>query len=180
LLDLVVFGKHAGLRAAEYANSASYQSLPEDPADFTRQQLDAILNSKGTEKEYDIGNEMKSAMFDHVGVFRTEEGMSEALAKVRELKERMKNLCPPDRTKTFNTEVLSIWELQNLLDLAEVTAVSALARKESRGAHAREDYPKRDDAKWLKHTLAWMEDGKIRLGYKPVTITKFQPKERVY
>ena len=106
--------------------------------------------------------------------------MADALAKVRELKERMKNLCAPDRTKTFNTEVLSIWELQNLLDLAEVTAVSALARKESRGAHAREDYPKRDDVNWLKHTLAWMEDGKIRLDYKPVTITKFQPKERVY
>jgi succinate dehydrogenase / fumarate reductase flavoprotein subunit len=180
LLDLVVFGKYAGLRAAEYANGASFQTLPEDPTDFTRQQLDAILNSQGTEREYDIGNEMKSIMFDHVGVFRTEEGMTEALNKVRELKERMKNLYRPDRSKIFNTELLSIWELQNLLDLAEVTAVSALARKESRGAHAREDYPKRDDANWLKHTLAWLEDGRIRLGYKPVVITKFQPKERVY
>jgi succinate dehydrogenase / fumarate reductase, flavoprotein subunit len=88
---------------------------------------------------------------------------------------------PPRRDKIFNTELLNIWELDNLLELAEVTTVAALARQESRGGHAREDFPKRDDVNWLKHSLAWLEeDGAIRLGYKPVTITKFQPKERVY
>jgi succinate dehydrogenase / fumarate reductase flavoprotein subunit len=85
-----------------------------------------------------------------------------------------------DKSKIFNTELINAWELGNLLDLAEVTTVSALARTESRGGHAREDYPNRDDINWLKHTLAWIEDGKIRLSYKPVTITKWQPKERVY
>ncbi|MGC8855498.1 MAG: succinate dehydrogenase/fumarate reductase flavoprotein subunit, partial [Anaerolineae bacterium] len=79
-----------------------------------------------------------------------------------------------------NTELLNAWELSNLLELAEVTTVSALARQESRGGHAREDFPKRDDQNWLKHTLAWKKDGKITLGYKPVVITKYQPKERVY
>jgi len=92
----------------------------------------------------------------------------------------MKHVRKPDGGKIFNTEMLNIWELNNLLELAEVTAASALARKESRGAHAREDYPKRDDANWLKHTLAWKEDGQVKLSYKPVVITKFTPKERVY
>ena len=154
LLDLIVFGKHAGLQAAEFANGADFQALPVDAADFSRQQIDDILNLNGSENLIDIANDMKSVMFDHVGVFRTEEGMSQALSTVRELKQRMKNLRQPDKGKIFNTEMLNIWELNNLLDLAEVTAVSALARKESRGAHTREDYPKRDDANWLKHTLA--------------------------
>jgi succinate dehydrogenase / fumarate reductase flavoprotein subunit len=148
--------------------------------DFVHQQLAAIMNSNGAEKAFEVGKEMKAVMFDHVGVFRTEDGMRLALDKVRELKERVKRIRPPDRGKVFNTEVLNIWELINLLDLAEVTTVSALARPESRGGHAREDYPKRDDANWLKHTLAWVENGEIRLSYKPVVITKYQPKERVY
>jgi len=180
LLDLIVFGKHAGLKAAEYANGAGFQALPKDPAEFARQQLDAIHNLNGSESLYDLAREMKSVMFDHVGVFRMEEGMQQALNTVRDLKERMKNLRKPESGKIFNTEVLNIWEMINLLDLAEVTTVSALARKESRGAHAREDYPKRDDANWLKHTLASTQDGQIKLSYKPVVITQYQPKERVY
>jgi succinate dehydrogenase / fumarate reductase flavoprotein subunit len=106
--------------------------------------------------------------------------MQQAVAKVGELKERFRHVKVGDTGKVFNTELLEAWELGCLLDLAQVTAVSALARTESRGAHAREDYPKRDDAQWLKHTLAYAEDGKVRLAYKPVTITKYQPKERVY
>jgi succinate dehydrogenase / fumarate reductase flavoprotein subunit len=106
--------------------------------------------------------------------------MKQAVEKVRELKERFKHVRVQDHGKIFNTDLLNAWEISNLLDLAEVTAVSALARKESRGAHARDDFQKRDDDKWLKHTLAWMRDGKVELGYKPVTLTKYEPKERVY
>ncbi|HEB64908.1 MAG TPA: FAD-dependent oxidoreductase [Chloroflexi bacterium] len=181
LVDLVVFGKHAGINAAEYARGADFEPLPADAADFARQQLDAIRHSKGDEKVYQIGLEMKQVMFDHVGVFRTEAGMTEALAKIRELKERFKHIHLEDSGTVFNTELLSAWELSNLLDLAEVTAASAVARRESRGAHAHEDYPKRDDVNWLKHTLAWLR-GKddVELRYKPVVITKYQPKERVY
>ena len=180
LLDIIIFGKYSGLQAAEYANGVDFQELPADADDFARQQLDAILNSTGNENAADIANEMKSIMFDHVGVFRTEDGMAQALEKVRELQERLKNVNSTDLGSTFNTELIDIWELGNLLDLAEVTAVSALVRKESRGAHAREDYPKRDDVNWMKHTLAWIKDGEVVLSYKPVVITKYEPKERVY
>ena len=123
---------------------------------------------------------MKHTMFDLVGVFRTEESMQQALEKIRELKERYAYIQLHDHGKIFNTELLTAWELGNLLDLAEVTTVSALARKESRGAHSREDYPERDDEHWLKHTLAWLDEDGVRLGYKPVVITKYEPKERVY
>ncbi len=180
LLDLIVFGKYAGLQAAEFANGAALQSLPADAMDFAHQQIDQILNLNGSESVSDIAREMKSVMFDHVGVFRIEEGMVQALETVRELQQRLKKVRKPDSGKIFNTEMLNIWELNNLLELAEVTAVSALTRKESRGAHAREDYPKRDDANWLKHTLAWKEGNQVKLSYKPVVISKFQPKERVY
>ncbi len=180
LLDLIVFGKYAGLRAAEYASQATFQPLPADATDFIRKQFDALLNNTGSEKATDLANEMKSIMMDHVSVFRTESGMQEALEKVRQLQERFKQVRVGDRGKIFNTDLLNTWELGNLLDLAEVTTVSALARQESRGAHARDDFPKRDDASWMKHTLAWLGEGGVELRYKPVVKTQYEPKERVY
>jgi succinate dehydrogenase / fumarate reductase, flavoprotein subunit len=180
LLDLIVFGKHAGIKAAEYANQVKFVPLPEDETSFTRQQFDAILNSSGSERIADIASEMKTVMNDNVGVFRAEDGMLKALEVVRQLKERFKNVRVDDRGKIYNTDLLNAWELSNLLDLAEVTAACALKRKESRGAHAREDYPKRDDNNWLKHSLVWLRNGDVEIRYKPVVITKFQPKERVY
>jgi succinate dehydrogenase flavoprotein subunit len=181
LLDLIVFGKHAGLRAAEYARGANFQPLPADAAEFTQAQFDTIRNAQGDEKILDISSKMKEVMMDCVAMFRTGEGMQSALETVRELKERFKHIPLHDQGKIFNTEMINIWELGNLLDISEVVTVAALARTESRGAHAREDYPKRDDVNWLKHTLAWVKpEGEIELRYKPVVITKFQPKERVY
>lgn len=181
LLDLIVFGKYAGLKAAEYARGSVFPTLPDDPTEFARAQFDAIRNAKGSEKILDITNAMRMVMSDHVGMFRTGEGMKEALKTVRELRERYRHIPLTDRGKVFNTELMNIWELGNLLEIAEVITVAALARTESRGAHAREDYPQRDDVNWLKHSLARVrENGQIDLGYKPVVITKYQPKERVY
>ena len=180
LLDIIVFGKYAGIKAAEFSRGTSYKTLPQDVGDFAREQLDSLLNGDGTEKVTDIAFEMKKVMNDNVGVFRVEKGMQTALDKVRELKSRFKHVKVGDQGKVFNTDLLNIWELGNLLDLAEVTTVSALARKESRGAHARDDYTDRDDENWMKHTLAWIQDGKVLLDYKPVLITHFEPKKRVY
>jgi len=181
LLDLIVFGKHSGLRAAEYALGADFQTLPEDPTEFTREQFDRIRNVQGNEKILEISGKMKNVMMDLVGMFRTGEGMQSALETVRELRERYKNIPLHDQGKIFNTEMINLWELGNLLEIAELTTVCALARTESRGGHARDDYPNRDDVNWLKHTLSWVKpNGEIELRYKPVVITKYQPKERVY
>jgi succinate dehydrogenase / fumarate reductase flavoprotein subunit len=180
LLDILVFGKYSGIKAAEYANGSDLLPLPEDPTDFTHAQLDGLLNSNGDERPETIAEDMKKVMNDLVGVFRTEEGMASALETIIELQERFKHIRVDDKGKIFNTDLLATWELGNLLDLAQVTTVTALKRRESRGAHAREDYPRRDDENWMKHSLAWLSDGQVELRYKPVVITKFEPKERVY
>ncbi len=180
LLDLVVFGKHAGLRAAEYVKSVDFQKLPDDPTAGAQAQFDALRNASGKENAFDIATEMKKTMFDLVGVFRTEQGMQQAVAKIGELKERFRHVRIEDTGKIFNTELLNAWELSNMLDISEVVATCALNRKESRGGHAREDYPERDDEHWMKHTLARRKDGKIVIDYKPVVYTKYEPKKRVY
>jgi len=180
LVDLVVFGKHAGINAAEYAQGADLKPLPEDPTGEVQRQIEALHNGSGQERAAALGKEMRVEMFDHVGVFRTDEGLKHAVTKVQELRERFKQVRVADSGKVFNMEMLQTWELGNMLDLALVTAQSALARTESRGAHARDDFPQRDDANWLKHTLAWLDGEQVRLGYKPVVITNYQPKERTY
>jgi succinate dehydrogenase / fumarate reductase flavoprotein subunit len=181
LLDLVVFGKHAGLRAAEFAKGTSFQPLPADPTEFANSQFERIRNADGKENAFDISTTMKKVMFDDMGIFRSAKGMENALKVVRELKERYKHVTVTDTGRIFNMELINIWELGNLLDLAEVTTVSAIARTESRGGHSREDYPNRDDKNWLKHTMTWVrEDGRIDMKYKPVIITKYEPKVRTY
>lgn len=115
-----------------------------------------------------------------VGVFREEKGLQAAVAKIRELRARYQQIGLMDRGKIMNTELESALELGHMLDFALVIAEGALARTESRGAHARRDFPKRDDERWLKHTLAWLEHERIRFDHKPVTITRFAPKERAY
>ena len=180
LLDLVVFGKYAGLKAAEYANQSEFEKLPLEAESGSMSQFEALKNGSGKENVFKLSNELKKVMFSDVGIYRNEKDMLSALEKVRELKARFKDVTVADTGKIFNTELLNAWELGNMLEIAEVIAMSAANRKESRGGHSREDFPDRDDANWLKHTLIWNKNGKLEIGYKPVVITKQQPKARVY
>jgi len=125
--------------------------------------------------------DLQQTMMDNVSVFRTEETLNTALEDLKKIRERAKHVVIRDKSKRFNTELMDAVELGFLVDLAEVITRSALNRTESRGAHSREDYPKRDDENWLKHTLIYREgEGEYRFDYKPVTITRFQPQERKY
>jgi succinate dehydrogenase / fumarate reductase flavoprotein subunit len=180
LLDLIVFGKHAGLKAAAYANQVEFEKLPDDAEAGARSQFETLRNGSGKENAFDITTELKKIMFDDVGVYRSGKGMMAAIEKVRELKERYKQVKVQDTGRIFNTEMLNAWELGNMLEVAEVIAKCALNRQESRGGHSREDFPNRDDQNWLKHTLAWKKGDQVVIDYKPVTIAKYQPKARIY
>jgi succinate dehydrogenase / fumarate reductase flavoprotein subunit len=181
LVDLVVFGRRAGKHAVQYVKQADFVPLPDDAGREIEVELNRIRNANGKTRPHVLRQKMQTAMMDYVSVFREEKLMQQALATVRELKETFaKDLTIDDRGSRFNTDMLEAWELGCQLDLAEVTTASAIARTESRGGHAREDYSKRDDENWLKHTLACKQGDDIALSYKPVVITKYQPKERVY
>ena len=182
LVDLVVFGRRSGVKMAEYCREAELLPLPENPADEVMAEFDRIRNGSGGGRPYEIRKKMQATMTKNVGVFRTEETMREAIKDVAKLREEFnRNIQIDDKGKQFNTDLLEAWELGCLLELAEITAVSAVARTESRGGHARDDFPKRNDKEWLKHTLCHSaEDGKYKLDYKPVFIGRYQPKERVY
>jgi succinate dehydrogenase / fumarate reductase flavoprotein subunit len=180
LVDLVVFGRRAGRDMARYIREHEFVTLPPEPEARARDEVEHLLQSTGQEKVGAIRRELREVMMDDIGVFRVEEQMKAALEKLHSMRERSHHISLDDKGKKFNTELLEALELGYLLDLAEVTAASALARRESRGAHSREDYPKRDDDNWLKHTLAYRTEQGIELKYKPVSITRFQPKPRTY
>jgi succinate dehydrogenase / fumarate reductase flavoprotein subunit len=181
LVDILVFGRRAGSGAAAFAQVNAWPDLPANPDESARQQLERLLGNEGGEVAGEIRREMRSLMMDNVGVFRTATMLGEALDRLQELKERYSRVGVMDKGKRWNTELLETWELGCLLDLAEVTAVTALERKESRGAHAREDFPDRDDEQWLRHSLAFRRPGGgISLDYKPVTLGLHTPAKRVY
>ena len=184
LLDINVFGRRAGIAAAEYANTHDHVDLPEDPARNVVEWLERILGAGGKERVADIRSELQQSMDNNASVFRTEETLSKALEDIHALKERYKNITVQDKGKRYNSDLLEAVELGFLLEMAEVTVAGALNRKESRGGHAREDYPTRDDENFLKHTMAYKEGTElispIRLDYKPVVQTRYEPMERKY
>ncbi len=179
--DCLVFGAIGGEEAAKHAMSKSLIELPNDQVLSSEKRVfDEILGSEGDERVATIRDEMRAIMNDKVWIFRTGDGLMSALKGVKELRERFGKITVDDKSRQFNTGLIGALQLDFTLDLAEVTITSALARTESRGAHSRRDYTKRDDENWLKHTLAYCTKEGPRLEYAPVTIAKWPPTARTY
>ena len=180
LLDINVFGKRAGIYAVEYAKDAKFVDVPADAVAETVKLIEHMRNARGTEKIAVIRKELQDTMDKNAQVYRTEDSLNEALDKIKELRGRYENIQVQDRGLRFNTELLEAIELGFLLDLAEVLAFTSRERRESRGGHFREDYEKRDDEKFMVHSMAYKNGDKIDLGWKPVVITNYPPMERKY
>ncbi len=188
LLDINVFGKRAGRYSVEYANSAEFVPLPADPAKEVRELVERLRTSNGTERVAAIRKELQEEMDKNAQVFRTEESLESVTNTIQRLRDRYQNIGIQDRGKRFNTDLLEAIELGFLLDIAEVVVYSARNRKESRGGHMRDDYPDRNDAEYMQHTMAYLTgdahsadaSDHIRMDWKPVVITHYQPMERKY
>ncbi len=180
LLDLVVFGRRAGRHIAAYVKDADMPTVKEDAGDFAREWIRRLTDGKAGARGGRIQEEMQTVMMEKVGVYRTDEDLGAAVDAIQELRKQYDNVRVQDSGKAFNTDLLQTIELKNLLDLSLITAASARNRRESRGGHSREDFPDRNDADWLKHSMTFLEGDRVRHEYKAVDITKWEPKPRKY
>jgi succinate dehydrogenase / fumarate reductase flavoprotein subunit len=189
LLDINVFGRRAGAFAAEYSRRVDHAELPESPEADVVAMIEHLRDAEGSERVAAIRADLQATMDLNAQVYRTEGSLKQALTDIEALKHRYANVSVQDKGRRFNTDLLEGIELGFLLDLAEVLVVSALAREESRGGHFREDYTTRDDVNFMRHTMAYREEGadadgapshSIRLEYKPVVQTRYRPMERKY
>ena len=178
--ECLVWGGICGEEIVKALPGLGLGPVPEAKFNAAGGHIDALLKREGKENLYALRRELRATMDTNVAVFRTGEGLTKALATVRELRERSKHAAVDDKGRTYNSNLFHAIELENLLDLAEVTVAGAVTRQESRGAHARRDFATRDDEKWLKHTLAWYTGEKPRFDYKQVTINTWKPVERKY
>ncbi len=180
LVDILVFGRRSGIAMAEYASKNDYTPLPPAPEAPVQSRINALMTRPLKESAARIRADLQTQMMDNCGVHREEKGLTQAKNKITEYRQRFEAVGVRNKGEVYNSELLETMELENLIDLADATVQSALARRESRGAHARQDHPKRDDKNFLKHSLAHKNDQKTDITYKPVIITKFEPKERKY
>ena len=185
LLDINVFGRRAGIAAADYADRHDLLPLPSDPEGLTIALVEGLRSGTGTERVASIRKDLQNTMDLNAQVYRTEATLKQALTDIKDLRRRYRNVSIQDKGTRYNTDLLEAIELGFLLDLAEITVVGALERKESRGGHAREDYPNRDDVNFMRHTMAYQVveptgATAVRVDYKPVVVTRYQPMERTY
>lgn len=180
LLDLVVFGRRAGKKIIQELEGLAWVPLPDQPDKGTLTKIDRLKKRQYGEKAGVLRNEMQETMTAYCSVFRQKKDLNKALDILKSLMERYESVVIDNRGFRFNTDLMDALELESLLNLSYIILVSAMTREESRGAHFREDYPERDDQDWLKHTLIQKTEDGHRLFYKPVTITRFEPKPRVY
>jgi len=180
LVDLVVFGRRAGQRMLKEIQETDWATLPQDPQAKAEAQIAELLGRESGENAADIRATMQDVMMDKVSVVRDEPRMREAMQTIHELQSAYRHVAIQDHGKRFNTDLLEAMELGNMLDLAETIIHGAIERKESRGAHYREDYQSRDDINWLAHSMIYQTADGLNLRKKPVVITTFEPKERKY
>lgn len=180
LIDILVFGRRSGLDAVKYSRENDWTPLPKEADRRSVDELQRVRKSTGKESAAALRKKMQQTMNDNVGVFRDAEEMKKAVSDIAALREAYRNVCIQDKGDKFNTDLLEAIELGYLLDLAYVTAASALNRTESRGGHARRDYPNRDDANWLKHTFAFKRNDGVEFCYAPVRLGKVAPAARKY
>ncbi len=179
--ECAAFGKVSGEKALEYAKTHQLRDVPMDPVKLEEKRIfDTILNRKGDEEIGNLRALLGSTMQEKVGIFRTEKDLIEGLKSIRDINKRVLNVEVKDKTSKYNTNLIQYLELEFSAELAEVIAMGALARTESRGSHYRRDYPKRDDVNWMKHTIAVKKKDGISISYIPVRVTKWQPEERKY
>ena len=180
LLDLVVFGRRAGQHIGDYVKQADAPQLDAAAADPAREWMARLTEGTSEHHGGHITDEMQTVMMEKVGIYRNAADMQAAVDAMQQLRQRYRAVRVQDTGKQFNTDLLELIELGNLLDLSLITAASAANRTESRGAHSREDHPERDDDQWLKHTLAYLEGDAVRIDYKPVDTSIWEPKPRTY
>ncbi len=181
LLDTIVFGRRTGAAASDFAEASAYISCNIDPALSTAARMIAdILDRDGGEPVYKIKEEMQNIMHTHCAVFREKGKLTEALTKIEELRERYHGVSLAYKGDEYNTDIVSYLELGHMLDISLSIVKGALNREESRGAHSRLDFPARDDENWMKHTLMYKKGEEFEIGYKDVSVTKYEPTERKY
>jgi succinate dehydrogenase / fumarate reductase flavoprotein subunit len=182
LMETITFGRRAGEATARRVLEEGDVGarIESGVVSDERRRLEGLLGSSSGERPWEVREELGKTMYDKAGVFRTESVLAECRETIGELRERAQRLRLDDHGTTFNTDLVSALEVHAMLECADCLVTGAIARQESRGAHSRLDFPDRDDDRWMKHTLAWCDRGQVRLDYKPVTVTKYQPLVRSY
>ena len=180
LIELLVFGKYCGTAVREFIKEIDFAEISEGEAKAGQEFIESLFKREGNESLADVRSQMGEVTWAKMGIFRDEKSLKSAYEELSELLSRWEKIPVVDKSRVFNTNLIELLELRNMLELARAVALGALERRESRGGHSREDYPERDDENFLKHSLIYYEDGELKIDYIPVMVTRYKPAERKY